>query len=128
MIPNPIDREKKIWPYAAIHTELSPSLSHFGLNRASRPADAPSRNSERTTSTAKRTTSTGTKTVVIRPMPDETSNTSVRTVMTHTSTSTAAIGQTTSKENVRVASIRRNSLKKKPSGSSPHAFVTARTV
>ncbi len=37
MIPKPIESEKKIWPYAAVHTPASPSAPQSGVKSASRP-------------------------------------------------------------------------------------------
>ncbi len=69
MMPKPTESEKKIWPYAAIHTDESVSAPQSGVNRASRPAPDPSRNSARMTTAMNRSTSTGTKNCDVAPMP-----------------------------------------------------------
>ena len=69
MMPKPTDKEKKICPYAAIHTLESFSASQLGVKKAFKPSVAPSKNKERTTRTANRTTRTGTNTTVSLPMP-----------------------------------------------------------
>ncbi len=99
MMPNATESEKKICPYAAIHTFMSPSADQSGVNRALRPSPAPSRKSARTTSTANAMTSSGRKTTLAFSMPFATPPTRTAMVATHTSSSGMSTAGTKSSVN-----------------------------
>ena len=99
MMPKPTESEKKIWPYAAIHTPGSDSTPQLGVKKVLRPSRAPSRNSERITRATNRTTRSGMKNNAVRPMPFWTPAMRIPSVTTQTTTSTIVISGTKSRPN-----------------------------
>ena len=87
MMPKPTDREKKIWPKAAIHTRWSPSADQLGVNSSLSPSVAPGSSRARTTSTMNMTTSSGRKILFAFSTPLLTPRAMVNRPKTHTSSS-----------------------------------------
>jgi len=84
MMPKAIDSEKKIWPYAAIHTCGSDSAAHSGVKKAFRPSAAPGRNSARTTTAPKVRARTGITMMFTRSSPRVTPSASTTIAAVHT--------------------------------------------
>ena len=97
MMPKPTDREKKICPYAATHTEESPRADQDGVNRASRPAEAPGRVRAMPTMMRNMTTSSGISTTLSLPMPFCTPSISTTSSTSHAMAVAMNTGQMKSK-------------------------------
>ena len=87
MMPNPMDKEKKICPKAAIHTRWSSRAPHWGVNRALRPSVAPGSRSARTTRMRNMSTRSGRKTLLAVSTPLETPRAMVYRPKNHTMSS-----------------------------------------
>ncbi len=128
MMPKPTDREKKICPYACTHTVLSVMADQSGEKKALRPSSEPGRVSALITRATNSTTSRGMKILLARSMPRRTPAASTPSVMIQTAMSGIRTGPTYESPPLGASVTWRNSPKRNPSGSPPHAVLIENPV